>query len=248
MGSKIVGHDWATFIFTFRQLGATRWGYICCCLVAKSCLTLWPHSQKHARLFCPLLSLGVCSNSCPSSWWYHPNISPSVCPFSSCPQSFPASGSFPMSELLTSDGQSIGASASTLVLPMNIQGWFPLRLTGLILLLSKGLSRVFSITTVWNLHFFGAQLSLRSNSHICTSLLCKSLLISWLQSPSLVIWEPKRRKTVTASTFSPSMCHEVMGLDTMILDFFMLGFKPTFSLSSFTLIKRLFSSSSLSAI
>ena len=102
---------------------------------------------QHARLPCPSLSPGVDSNSCPLSWWCHPTISPSVVPFSSCPQSFPASGSFPLNWVLTSSGQSIGASAS--VLPMNSQDWFSLALTTLISLLSKGFSRVFSSTTVW---------------------------------------------------------------------------------------------------
>ena len=105
----------------------------------------------------------IYSNSCPLSWWCHPIISSSV-PFSSCPKSFPASGSFLMSQLLTSGGQSIGASAS--VLPMNIQDWFPLGWTGWISLQSKGLSRVFSNTTVQKHQFFGAQPSLWSNSHI----------------------------------------------------------------------------------
>ena len=103
----------------------------------------------------------------------HPTISSSVVPFSSCPQSFPALGSFLMSQLFTSGSQSIGASASAPVLPMSIQGWFPLGLTGLIFLLSKGLSRVFSTTTVWRHRFFSAQPSLWSNSHICTWLLEK---------------------------------------------------------------------------
>ena len=104
--------------------------------------SLWPHGLQHTRLPSPSLTTWACSNSWPLSWWYHSTISSSVAPFSSCPQSFPASGSFPMSWLFPSGGQSIGASAS--VLPMNIQGWFPLGLIGLICLLSKGLSRVFS--------------------------------------------------------------------------------------------------------
>ena len=120
--------------------------------------SLWPHGLQNARLPCPLLSLEVCSNSCPLSWWCHPTISSSASSFSFCLQSFPASASFPMSHLFTSDGQSIGASASASVLPMNIQGWHPLGLTGLISLLSKGLSRVFSNTTVQEHQFFGAQL------------------------------------------------------------------------------------------
>ena len=109
--------------------------------------SLRPHGLQHARLSCPSLSPGVCSNSCPVSQWCHPIISSSVAPFSSCPQSFPASGSFPVSWIFASDGQSIGASSSRPVLPMNIQGCFPLGLTGLILQ-AKGLSRVFSNTTV----------------------------------------------------------------------------------------------------
>ena len=100
------------------------------------------------------------TNSCPLSWWCHPTISSSVVTFSSCPQSFPASGSFPMRQFFTSGGQSIGVSASASVLPMNIQGWFPLGLTGWISLQSKGLSRVFSNTTVQKHQFFGSQLSL----------------------------------------------------------------------------------------
>ena len=133
---------------------------------------LWPHGLQHTRLPCPLLSPGVCSNSCPLSQWCHPTISSSVTPFSSCPQSFPASESFPISWLFASGGQSIGASASTSVLPMNIQGWFPLELTGLILR-SKGLSIVFSSTTVQKHQFFSAQLSSWFNSHIHTWLLEK---------------------------------------------------------------------------
>ena len=102
---------------------------------------------QHTRLPCPSPSPKVLSNSCPSSQWCHPTISTSLTPFSSCPQSFPASGYFPMSQLFTSGGQSIGASTSSLILPMNIQGWFPLGRTDLILL-SKGLPRVFSSPTV----------------------------------------------------------------------------------------------------
>ena len=103
---------------------------------------------------------GVHPNPCPLSWWCHPTISSSVVPFSSCPQSFPASGSFPMSQLFTSGGLHIGVSASTSVLPMNTQDWFPLGWTGWISLQSKGLSRVFSNTTVQKHQFFGAQFSL----------------------------------------------------------------------------------------
>ena len=125
--------------------------------------TLWPQELQHSSLACPSPSPWVCSDSCPLSWWCHPT-------FSSCLQPFPASGSFPVSHFFASGDQSIGASAS--VLPVNSRGWFPLWLTGLISLLSKGLSEVFSSTTVWK-DFFGAQPSLWSNSHIHTWLLEK---------------------------------------------------------------------------
>ena len=123
-----------------------------------------PHGLQHARLLCPSSSPRVCSNSCPLSWWCYPTISSSVVPFS-CLQSFPASGSFQMSQLFTSGGQRIGASAPASVLPMNIQGWFPLGFTGLISLLSKGPTRVFSSTTVQKHQFFGTQPSLWSKSY-----------------------------------------------------------------------------------
>ena len=119
--------------------------------------SLQPHGLQHARPPCPSTTPGACSNSCPLNRWCHPAISSSVVPFSSCLQSFPASGSFPRSQFFASGGQRIRASASASVLPMNIQGWFPLGLTGLISLLSKGLSRVFSNTMVWKHQFFGAQ-------------------------------------------------------------------------------------------
>ena len=131
------------------------------------------HGLQHARLPCPSPTTGACSNSCPSSRWCHPTISSSVIPFSSCLQSFPASGFFPISQFFASCGQSIGVSASASVLPINTQDWFPLGWTGLIFLQSKGLSRVFSNTTVQKHQFFGAQLSLWSNSHIHTWLLEK---------------------------------------------------------------------------
>ena len=120
---------------------------------------LWPHESQHARPPCPSPTPGVHRDSCPSNQWCHPAISSSVIPFSSCPQSLPASGSFQMSQLFASGGQSIGASASAWVLPMNIQDWFPLGWTGWISLQSKGLSGVFSNTTVQKHQFFGAQLS-----------------------------------------------------------------------------------------
>ena len=125
--------------------------------------SLWPHGLQHTRPPCPSPTPGACSNSSPLNWWCHPTISSSVIPFSSRLQSFPASGSFPESQFFTSGGQSIGASASALVLPVNIQGWFPLGSCGLILQ-SKGLSRVFSNTTVQKHQFFGAQLSSESTT------------------------------------------------------------------------------------
>ena len=121
---------------------------------------------------CPSPTPGACSNSCPLSRWCHPTISPSVVPFS-CLQSFSASESFPVNQYFKSGGQNIGVSASAAVLPMNDQDWFPLGLIGLISLLSRGRSRVFSNTTVQKHQFFGTQFSLRSNSHIHTQLLEK---------------------------------------------------------------------------
>ena len=132
-----------------------------------------PHGLQHARPPCPSPTPGVYSSSCPSSWWCHPTISSSVVPFSSCPQCFPASGSFQISQFFTSAGQRIGVAVSASVLPMNLQDWFPLGWTGWISLQSKGLSRVVSNTTVQKHQFFGAQLSLQSNSHIYTWLLEK---------------------------------------------------------------------------
>ena len=130
--------------------------------------SLGNHELQHARLPCPSLSPGVCSNSCPLSQWCHPAISFSITPFSSCPQSFPASVSFPMSWHFASGGQSIGASVSVSGLPMNIQGWFSLRLTVFISLPFKRLSRVFSNITIAKNRFFSTQPSLWSNSHIHT--------------------------------------------------------------------------------
>ena len=121
--------------------------------------SLQPHGMQHARPPCPTPAPGVYPNSCPLSRWCHPTISSSVIPFSSCPQSFPASGSFQMSQPFISGGQSIGVSASTAVLTMKTQDWTPLGWTGWICLQSKGLSRVFSITTVLKHQFFGTRLS-----------------------------------------------------------------------------------------
>ena len=183
--------------------------------------SLQPHGLQHARPPCPSPIPGDYPNSCPLSQWCHPTISSSVVPFSSCLQSFPASGSFLMSQLFTSGGQRIGVSASTSVLPMNIQDWFPLGWTGWISLQSKGLSRLqyysSKASILWHSAFFRVQLS---HPHMTTgktvaltrrtfvgkvmSLLFsillviaflprrKHLLISWLQSPSAVIFEPKK--------------------------------------------------------
>ena len=135
--------------------------------------SLRPHGLQHTRLPCPLSTPRACSNSCGSSRWCHPTISSSVVPFSSCLLSFSASRSFPTSQFLASGGQSIGVSVSASVLPMNIQDWFPLGWTGWISLQSKGLSRVFSNTTVQKHQFLSAKLSLWSNPHIQTWLLIK---------------------------------------------------------------------------
>ena len=236
----------------------------CSCSVVR--YSLWPQGLQHTRLPCPSPTPGACSNSCPLRWWCHPTILSSFFPFSSCLQSFPASGSLQMSQFFKSGGQSTGVSASTSVLPMNTQDWSPLGWTGWTSLPSKGLSRVFSNTTVQKHPFFGTQLSLLANSHpyittgktialtrytfvgkvmsllfnmlsrlVITFLpMSKCLLISWLQSPSAVILEPPKIKSATVSTVSPSICHDVIGPDAMIIVFWMLSFKPTFSLSSFT--------------
>ena len=208
--------------------------------------SLWPHGPQHTRPACPSPTPGACSNSYLSNWWCHPAISSPLIPFS--------------------------------ILPMNIQDWFPLGWTGWISLLSKGRSRQHHSSKSSILQpsaFFMVQLShpyMTTRKTIAltrwtfvekvTSLLfnmlsrlvitflpgSKCLLISWLQSPSAVILEPKKVKCLTVSIVSPCICHEAMGSDAMIFVFWMLSFKPTFLLSSFTFIKRLFSSSSLSAI
>ena len=145
--------------------------------------SLWPPGLQHARLPCQSSTPSAYSNSCPASWWCHPTISSSGIPFSSHLQSFPASGSFQVSLFLASGGRSIGVSASASVLLMNIQDWFPLGWTGLIYLQSKGLSRIFSNTTIQKHQFFGTQLSSQSNSHIHTWPLEKPW--PWLDGPLL---------------------------------------------------------------
>ena len=161
----------------------TNFSYLLLCLlsethyflfssVAQLCLTLRPHGLQHASLPCPSPIPGAYSNSCPLTRWCHPTISSSVVPFSHL-QSFPASGSSPVSRLFISCGQTVGASTSASTLLINDQDLFALVLTGLISLQSKGFLRVFSSATIWKHQFFGAQSSLWSNSHIYTWLLEK---------------------------------------------------------------------------
>ena len=205
----------------------------------------WTHGLQHARLLCPSLSPGVCSDSCPLSQWFLLTASSSASPFPFCLQSFLASGSFPMSQLFLSGDQSTGVSAS--VLPVNIQSWFPLGLTDLISLQSKGLSRVFSSTTIrkldslvlsflygpaiiyvhdyWKSHSFVSKvmsLLFKTVSMFVIAFTPRSecLLILLSQSLSTVILELKKIKSVTVSTFPPSICHEVMELGATILVFF----------------------------
>ena len=242
--------------------------------------SLRPHELQHVRPPCPSPTSRIHPNSCPLSQWCHPTISSSVVPFSSCPHSFPASGSFQMSALRIRC-QNIGVSASTSVLPNEHPGLIFFWMDWLDLLAVRGtlksllqhhsskasvlqrsaffmvqLSHPYMTTgktialTRWT--FVGKVMSLPFNmlSRLVIIFLPRSkrLLISWLQSPSAVILEPRNIKSATVSTVSPSICHEVMGLDAMILVLWMLSFKPTFSPSSFTFIKRLFSSSSLSEV
>ena len=173
MGSLRVRFDWLRILVFMFAAKCFPWGGSRGLLFSYAVVSysLWPYRLQHTRLPCPSLFPRVCSNSYPLSQWCHPTISSSVAPFSSCLQSFPASGSFPMSWLFTSGGQSIGASESAF--PMNIRGWFLLELTGLISLLSKGLSRVFSSTTVPGHQNFSAQPFLVFTSYICTWLLEK---------------------------------------------------------------------------
>ena len=149
--------NYAVYFKTFYSIirGQFSSVQLSCSVVSSS---LWPHGLQHARPPCPSPTHGGYSNSCPLSWWCHTTTSSSVIPFSSCLQSFSASGSFHMSQFFASGGQSIGASASTSVLPMNIQDWFPLGWSNWISFQSKGLLRVFSNSTVQKHEFFGAQL------------------------------------------------------------------------------------------
>ena len=179
--------EWVAIPFSRGSFWPTDWTQVSC--IAGRFFTIWatreslywqsvqfslsvvsdslrPHELQYARPPCPSPTPGINSNSCPSSWWCHPAISSSIIPFSSCSQSLPASESFPMSQLIAWDAQSTGVSALASVLPMNTQNWSPLGWTGWISLQSKGLSRVFSSTTVQKHQFFGAQPSSQSNSHI----------------------------------------------------------------------------------
>ena len=167
MWNRQPGHHLAGWL---RCPGRFRSGQFRCSVVSDF---LQHHGLQHARLPCPSPTPGACSTSWPSHLWCHTTISSSIIPFSSHLQSFPASESFQVSQFFASGGQSIGASDSVLVLTMNIQYWVPFRLTGLMCLQSKGLSRVFSNTTVQEHQFFSAQLSLQFNSHIHTWLLEK---------------------------------------------------------------------------
>ena len=169
--------------------------------------SLWSRGLQHARLPCPSPTPRVYSNSCPSRQWCHPTISSSVILFSH-PQSFPASGSFQMSQFFTSGGQSIGVSASASVLSVKIQDWFPLGLTGFISLLSKRLSSVFSSTTIWKHQFFSAQPPLWSSSPFHTWTLdqpCVSIYPLPLGSPSIFLSHPSM---TSQSTKMSSLCLE----------------------------------------
>ena len=219
--------------------------------VTQSCLTLWPHESQHARPPCPSPTPRVHSDSCPSSPWCYPAISSSVVPFFSCPQSLPASESFPMSQFFAWGGQSTGASAVASVVPKKSQDWYPLGWTDWISLLSKGLSsllqhhslkasilRCSALFIVRLSHLYmttGKTIALTRQIFVdkVRSLLfnmlsrlvitflprSKCLLISWLQSPSAVILEPRKIKSYTVSTVSPSICHEVMAPGVMIFVF-----------------------------
>ena len=164
---------WSIYCNLLIKWDLYNWSEFCSVQSSVMSSSLCLHGLQHARLLRPSPTSGAYSNSCSLSWWCHPTISSSVGPFSSCIQSFPASGSFQMSQLFASGSQSIGVSASASVLPMNIQDWFPLGWIASISLQSKGLSRVFSNTTVQKHQFVGTQLSLWSNSHIHTWLLEK---------------------------------------------------------------------------
>ena len=248
-------------------------------LVLLDCL--WPHGLQHARPPCSSSTPGHYPNSCPLSWWCHPTISSSVVPFSSHLQSFPASGSFQMSQFFAIRWPKYWSFSFNISPSNEHSGLISFRMDWLGLLvvqqtrksllqhrsskapiLQRSAFFIVQLThpymttgkttalTRWN--FVGKVMSLLYNMLsllvIAFLLRSKCLLSSWLHSPSAVILEPPKIKSDTVSTISPSICRELMGPDAMILVFWMLSFKPTFSLSSFTFIKRLFSSSSLSSI
>ena len=217
----------------------------------------WLHRLQSARLPCPLPSSRICPSSCPLNWWCYSTISSSISLFFFCLQSFPASGSFPISQLFTLGGQCIGASASASVLLKSICGWFPLRLIGWFPCCPRD-SRVFYSTRVGKYHFFSSLPSLLSVQllHVYMTTgksisldytdLCRQsdvfafntlsrfvtafqprsnrLLISWLQSPSTVTLEPRKRKSVTASTFFPFYLHVNDGTRCYGLSFFDIEF------------------------
>ena len=263
MGLQRVGHGWATelnwtelcplliLLTTVPPPSYLKSIQFSCSVMSESLLK---DALLNARPPCPSPNPGVYSNSCPWSRLYHTSIPSSVDPFSSCLQSFPASGYFQLSHLFASGGQIIGVSASTSVPSMHIQDWFPLGWIGWLSLQSKGLSRVFFNIIVQKCQFFGIivqfshpymttentivltrwtfagkEMSLLFNvlSRLIITYLPRSkhLLILWLQSPYKVIFEPPKIKSVIVSL---SICHEVMGPDAMILVFWMLHFKPTF--------------------
>ena len=225
---------WKTFLFIqLRSYSANLFSVqFSSVAVVSDCLQ--PNEPQHARPPCPSPTPGFHPNPHPLSRWCHLTISSSVVPFSSCHQSFPASGSFPMSQLFALGGQSIGVLASTSILPMHTQDSSPLGWTGWISLQSKGLSRVFSNTTVQKHQFFCSQLSSQSNSHIHTGPLekpvyimslfhnmlyrlfitflprSKCLLISWLHSPSAVILKPRKIKPAIYLPWSDGTgCHDL---------------------------------------
>ena len=237
------------------------------CSVMSDSATL--QGLQHARCPYPSLSPGVCLNVDPLSWWYHPTISSSVIPFSSCPQSFPASGSFQMSWLFQSVDQSIGASTSASVLPMNIQDWFPLGLSGLISLQSKGLSGVFSNTTVqklsvlWCLAFFMVQLShpyMTTGKTIAMTrqtFVCKVMSLLFNMLSGLVIAFLPRSKCLNfmaavticsdfgaqekqSFTVSSTICHEMMQSDAWCFQVLSEIFYSLLSLSRGSLVPLCF--------
>ena len=240
--SEIIRHDWAA-----KRACTHSWRCRRCCSVAQLCLTLRPHELQHARAPWRSPYPRVFPSSCSLHWWCPPVISSATLFF--CPQSFPAPETFPMSHLFISNDKNAGSSASASVLPLDILVWSPLRWTGLVFLLSKGLSGVFSSTTVWrhlSLAFcllYSPALTTMHDTRETIALVIQTfvsrvmfllfyilfrfvtafpprsncLLISWLQSLSVVTLEPKKRKSVTTSTFSPSICHAVMGLDVLTI-------------------------------